>query len=152
MQIIRKQDIDDFLAAKTIVVAGVSRNPKSFSADVVKHLTGLGYKLWLVNPLFEQNELDKYMVKSLSDLPVGLTHLLVLTPKTQTDTVIEQAIQKGFRNIWIQQMSETPAALALVAGKGVKLVYGYCIFMFTNPQGMHKFHYSIKKFFGKMPV
>lgn len=90
-------------------------------------------------------------IKSIGKLPADVKHLLVLTPAIETEAVVQQAIEKGIDNIWIQQTSETSAAIELALANKVNLVHHQCIFMFTKPTGVHKFHYTVKKIFGKMP-
>jgi len=151
MELITKQKIDHFLDCKTMAIAGASRDEKSFSAQVAMHLNKLGYNLWFVNPAFEPHEAKNQRIPSIAMLPSDVNHLLVLTNKTRTESVMQEAISKGIQNIWIQQQSETPEALELARKNGVNTIHHHCIFMFSQPEGMHKFHYRIKKFFGGMP-
>ena len=147
-----RKEIDQFLECRTMAVAGVSRKEKSFSASAIKHLEALGYDILQVNPNFEETDFEKNEFKTLAELPEGINHLLVLTNPLQTVSVIKQAIKKGIANIWIQQKSETPEALELCREHHINLVYNHCIFMFTQPEGMHKFHYGMKKFFKTIPA
>jgi len=145
-------EIDQFLTCKTIAVAGASRKEKSFSASAIAHLRSLGYEVLLVNPNFTENSSERNEYKALADLPDKINHLLVLTSAQQTTTVIKQAIEKGIGNIWIQQKSDTPEALDLCRIHHINVIANHCIFMFSQPEGMHKFHYGMKKFFGTLPV
>jgi predicted CoA-binding protein len=151
MQLITQQQIKDFVSSANMAIAGASRNEKSFSADVAKHLAALNYKLWFVNPNFDNSEITTYKVRAISDLPEDVKHLLVLTPAIETESVVNQAIEKGINNIWIQQKSETTAAIKLAQQNKVNLIHHHCIFMFTKPTGVHKFHRNIKKLFGTLP-
>ena len=150
MELITLKKINHFLDCKTMAIAGASRNEKSFSAQVAKHLTKLGYNLWFVNPGFEPNQTANQRVQSVSLLPEGI-HLLVLTPQNQTESVMQQAVDKGIKDVWIQQQSETIDAVNLGRKNKINLVSGQCIFMFSQPEGMHKFHHRIKKLFGSLP-
>lgn len=151
MELISKQRIDHFLDCKTMAIAGASRNDKSFSAQVARHLTEQGYNLWYVNPLFESNEAQNQRIPTLAMLPDHVDHLLVLTPRSQTESVLKQAIAKGIKDVWIQQQSDTPEALKLAEQNQLNTVHHQCIFMFTEPEGIHKFHHRVKKFFGTLP-
>ncbi len=151
MQPITQQQINAFLSTDSIAIAGASRNPKSFSASVAQQLSALKYKLWLVNPMFERDEPFAGKVTVLQNLPATVKHLLILTPATETESVVEAAIKQGITHIWIQQSSETPAAIESALRNGVNLIHHQCIFMFANPTGLHKFHRSIKQLFGAMP-
>ena len=151
MQIISIQNIDRFVNCKVIAVAGASRKDKSFSASAIEHLKTIGYNVLSINPNFEENSSDRNEYKSVSDLPKGVNNLLVLTNPTQTLSVVKSAIELGIKNIWIQQKSETSEIITLCKSNNVNLIYNQCIFMFTQPEGIHKFHYNIKKFFGGVP-
>lgn len=146
-----RQEIDRFLECRTIAVAGASRNEKSFSASAIKHLKETGRNVFSVNPNFTQNSPGSNEYKLLADIPEGIDHLLVLTSPGNTTAVIRQAIDKGIGNIWIQQKSDTPEALELCRENNINLIHDHCIFMFSHPEGFHKFHYGMKKFFGTLP-
>ncbi|MFZ4725140.1 MAG: CoA-binding protein [Paludibacter sp.] len=151
MQLISLQNIDRFINCKVIAVAGASRKEKSFSASVIAHLRFKGYTVISINPNFVENNAAQNEFKSVNYLPKKATNLLVLTNPAQTLSVVKSAIERGIKNIWIQQKSETPEVIALCKNNNVNLIYNQCIFMFTQPEGMHKFHYKLKKFFGGIP-
>lgn len=151
MELITKQKIDHFLDCKSMAIAGASRNEKSFSAQVAKQLIKLGYNLWYVNPRFDPLEIENQQISSLAMLPGNVNHLLVLTPKDQTESVVQQAIAKGIKNLWIQQYSETPGALELARQNNLNTVHHQCIFLYTQPEGIHKFHHRLKSLFGSLP-
>jgi len=152
MQLISIQNIDRFLNCKHIAVAGASRKEKSFSASVIAHLRKKGYTVLRINPNFSENSVARNEFKTVKNLPRGVKiNLLVLTNPEQTLSVVKSAIEGGIKNIWVQQKSETPEVIALCSSSKVNLIYNQCIFMFTHPEGMHKFHYHLKKFFGAVP-
>ena len=151
MQLISIQHIDRFLNCKLIAVAGASRKEKSFSASAITHLRDIGYTVLSINPNYVENSVAGNEFKSIKDLPKGVNNLLVLTNPSQTLSVVKEAIEGGIKNIWVQQKSETPEVIALCVSSKVNLIYNQCIFMFTHPEGMHKFHYQMKKFFGALP-
>jgi predicted CoA-binding protein len=100
--------INSFLANEIIAVAGASRNEKSFGYKVVAHLKNLNYKVFSINSAYDSSVpyQDKYT--SLAEISGNNFGLLIVTPKEQTLQVLQQAIAKGVKHIWIQQMSETP--------------------------------------------
>lgn len=152
MHPITQQNINSFLDCKSMAIAGASRNPKSFSAEVAKHLSGRGYELWYINPAFGPEEKANNRVPSVAQLPAEVQHLLVLTPARQTEAVVKEALDKGMKHIWIQQQSDTPASIDMILAKGgVNLIHSHCIFMFSQAKGVHRFHRGILKFFGALP-
>ena len=129
MQLISFQNIDRFLNCKVIAVAGASRKEKGFSASVNSHLWAKGYIVQKINPNFVENNKRRNEFKSVSDLPKGVNNLLVLTNPAQTLSVVESAIERGINNIWIQQKSETPEAIALCRANEVNLIYNHCYYL-----------------------
>ena len=131
-------------------MAGVSRNPKKFGRVGFEELTRKGMTLIPVNPNMDSiNGIPCYA--SISQLPGEIRSLLIMTKKDQTAKVLQEAIEKGISNIWIQQASDTPEALALAKGKDINLVTKECILMHYKADSFHKFHRNLKKFFGRLP-
>jgi uncharacterized protein len=147
---ITKQQIEQFLAGQPIAMAGVSRNPKKFGRVAFEELSRKGLKLIPVNPNMDSiNGTTCYA--NLNQLPADVTSLLIMTKKDQTARVVQDALDRGIRNIWIQQASDTPEALALLRGKDVNLITRQCILMHYKPDSFHKFHRNLKRFFGGLP-
>jgi len=140
--------INLFLENKTLAIAGVSRNHKKFGFLVYKTLSEKGYDLYPINPnTDDRGETNWY--RTVSDIPEYVENLLIVTNKRDTEKVMRDAIQKGIKNIWIQQQSETPGSLEIAAENKVNLVSKACMMMYANPSGIHKFHGNLFKFFGK---
>lgn len=144
------KQINEFLDAQPIAMVGVSRNPKKFGYTAFRELKEKGMKLVPVNPQASEIMGEK-SYPSVSALPPDIRGIIVLTRKEQTAAVIKEAREKGIKQIWIQQMSESKDALGELAGSDVNFISGECILMYFKPHGMHKFHGVLKKFFGKFP-
>ncbi len=146
-----RQNIEDFLQARNLAIAGVSRDPKKFGNIVFRDLRKKGYEVTPVNP--NVAEIDGVSCfSSVAALPEGTKSLLVLTSKPQTYGVVKEALDKGIGNIWIQQMSETPETVALLKDKPVNVIMKKCILMFADPvTGGHKLHRGFLWLFGLLP-
>lgn len=145
-----KKQIEQFLANEPIAIAGVSRNPKKFGRAVYEELSRKGLKLIPVNPNIESiNGTTCYA--DISHLPEGVNSLLIVTRKDQTAKVVKDALDKGIQNIWIQQSSDTPEAMALLKGKDINVISKQCVLMHHQPDSFHKFHRNLKRFFGGLP-
>jgi uncharacterized protein len=146
-----KQMIQSFFEPKKIAVAGVSRSTKKFGGAVYKELTEKGFEVIPVNP----NTDSLYGVTcfpSVSALPSGIESLLIVTSKKQTLEVLKEAVSKGIRNIWIQQMSETTDTVEYMQSNNLSVIMKECILMHSEPvSSIHKFHRTIKKIFGRLP-
>jgi predicted CoA-binding protein len=146
-----RKDIEKFLEPKKIAIAGVSRDPKKFGHLVYSELKKKGYTLYPVNPLASDIGGDK-CYSSVADLPADVKHLLVITPKKETDTILREAIKRGMSNFWVQQTSETKDTKRIAEELKVELIYKKCIFMFVEPvTSIHKFHRTLAKWFGRLP-
>jgi predicted CoA-binding protein len=95
---------------------------------------------------------DAVCYKSIDALPAEVSAAVVLTHKKETLGVVEQLIKKSIKQIWIQQGSDTAEAIEYAKKNYANLINGKCIIMFSgNITGIHKFHYSMLKFFGRLP-
>jgi predicted CoA-binding protein len=143
--------IESFLAPRKLAIVGASRNPKKFGRVVYEDLKGKGFTVWAVNPHAEKLDADP-CYPDITSLPPEVDRVFIVTPPEKTAENVKQAMDKGIRNIWIQQRSDTAEALELLKGSDVNLIHNECIFMFAGPvKGAHKFHRFINKLFGKYP-
>jgi predicted CoA-binding protein len=146
-----RQDIEGFLAQKTLAMAGISRNPRAFSTTTFAELKGKGYRIFPVNPNAESIAGEK-CYPSVAKLPEKPGGVLVFTPPAETEKVVREAAAAGIGRIWIQQGAQSPAALAFCKEKGLPAVTGRCIMMFAEPvTSVHGFHRWLAKLFGRIP-
>lgn len=145
------EQIESFLAPKKLAVVGASRNPKKFGRVVYEDLKGKGFTVWAVNPNAEKLDADP-CYPDIASLPPEVDRVFIVTPPEKTAGNVKQALDKGIRNIWIQQRSDTLEALEMLKDKDVNLIHDKCIFMFAAPvKGAHNFHRFITRLFGRYP-
>lgn len=148
---VSRQQIDDFFKEKKIAIAGVSRNPRKFGHTVFKELSDKGYEILPVNPNADTIE-GVTCYKDVTSIPDDVDSMLILTPKEETDKLLREGINKGIKNIWVQQMSNTEETLRIAEEYEKEIIFGKCIFMFAEPvKSIHKFHRSLVKLFGGLP-
>jgi uncharacterized protein len=149
---IRKAQIDEFFGQPAIALAGVSRNPKKFGYQVFKTLADTKkLTLYPVNPNTDEIDGQKCF-RDIMALPADVRAIAILTKKDKTEDAVKMAVQKGIKNIWIQQMGQTDNAIKIAQDSGANVIYGKCIMMFAEPvKSVHKFHRSILKIFGRLP-
>ncbi len=151
IQMVSKKTIENFLEPKKLAIAGVSRNPKKFGHAVFRELKKSGYSVYPINPNADDIDGEKCYA-AVADLPEDVKHLLILTPRKETDAVLREAINKRITRIWVQQMSETSDTIRIAEEFHVELISKKCIFMFAEPvAGIHNFHRTIMKIFGRLP-
>lgn len=147
---VKLKQIEDFLAGQPIAMAGVSSNPKKFGFAAFRELKEKGMNVIPVNPHADEIHQVK-VAHNLKELPAEVKSLIIMTRKDQTAGLVSEARALGFKNIWIQQHSESPDALKELEGSGMNFITGQCILMYFKPNGIHKFHLALKKFFGGYP-
>lgn len=144
------KQIDDFLAAGPVAMVGVSRNPKKFGQMAFKELKDKGLNIIPVNPAAEEI-LGVKAYPDVNSLPPEVKGVIIMIKKDQTAAVVKEAKEKGIKNIWIQQMADSKDALKELEGSDINYITGECILMHYKPHSFHKFHKSLKKFFGRFP-
>jgi predicted CoA-binding protein len=88
---------------------------------------------------------------NVKELPEEVQGIIVFTKKEITASVIRDAKEKGIKQIWIQQMADSKEAIEELKDSGINFITGECIFMYYKPHSIHKFHKTLKKFFGRFP-
>ena len=144
------RQIEDFMSAEPVAIIGVSRDPKKFGQMAFKELKNKGLNVIPVNPLAEEI-LGVKAYPNITALPPEVKGVVIMTKKDQTADVVREAMAKGLKNIWIQQAAESKEALKELQGSDINYITGECILMYYKPHSVHKFHKTLKKFFGRFP-
>lgn len=144
------KQIDEFLMSEPLAMVGVSRNPKKFGFAAFKELKEKGMNLIPVNPFASEIHGSK-VYPDIKSLPPEVKGLIIMTKKDQTLSVIKDAKEKGFKQLWIQQMADSKDAIDELKGTDINFISGECILMHYKPHSIHKFHAAFKKFFGRFP-
>lgn len=144
------KQIEEFLINEPMAFAGVSRNPKKFGFAAFKELREKGQNVIPVNP-HASEILGVRAYPDVKSLPEEVKRLIIMTKKDKTAALVREAKEKGFRQIWIQQHSESKEALQELEGSDINYITGQCILMYYKPHGIHKFHRALLKLFGRYP-
>jgi hypothetical protein len=143
-----RETIDLFLHEKKLAIAGVSHNPKKFGYILFKTAKEKGFFVTPVNP--KGGTIDGITcLESVSMLGNDIHNLLIATHKRDTKKVMEEAIARGIRNIWIQNGCESEDAINMARENNINLVSHICFLMYAWPKGIHKFHQTLSRWVGK---
>ncbi len=146
-----REKIDEFLGGKRLAIVGVSRSGKKFGRKVYEDLDRKGYDVVPVNPAVSDIE-GKTCFPSLTAVPGSLDGAVLVVPPGVTEKVVRDAAGAGVPRIWMQQGSESEEAIRFCREKGIDVVHGHCVMMFSEPVGsIHRFHRWIWKILGKLP-
>ena len=119
--------IETFLAAKAFGVVGASSDRNKYGNKVLRcYLQNLRTAI-PVNPKASTIE-GVEAAASVAELPDGVESISIITPPAVTIKVIEEAIEKRIRNVWMQPGAESQAAVDLAESNGLNVIAdGSCI-------------------------
>ena len=148
---IPRQLITDFLAQRKLALVGVSRNSRKFGNAVFKELRGKGYQVYPVHP--HASFIDGQQCwPSVLDLPEQVGGVIIVLPPAGTEKVVREVVKAGIPRVWMQQGSESTAAIRECSDNNVQVVSGECILMFAEPAAFfHRAHRWVRGVFGRLP-
>jgi predicted CoA-binding protein len=149
------ETIEDFLAQKRIAMAGISRDPASFSAKLFEEFCRRGYDVVLVNPNTAELQGRRCFAR-VQDIQPPVEAVLLTTSPATTENVVYDCAEAGIRRVWMYralgQGSVSAKAVAFCRERGMQVVPGECPFMFLpGTAGVHRFHGLLRKITGHYP-
>jgi len=148
-----KNTIQAFLDQKKVAIAGASNNKDNFGLSLLKELTKKEYEVYPVNPKCEEIE-GRICVPSVTELPAEIENLILAVPGELTDEIVDQCLGTSIKRVWmirgVGKGAYSEKAHAVCKSNGIEVVFGFCPMMFFG-DGMHKFHFWLRKTFGKLP-
>lgn len=121
------EKIASFLNAVGFGVVGASTDRSKFGNKVLRCYQMKGLKVIPVNPRETVVE-GLATVATVSDLPTSVTSISIITPPAITERVVDEAIARGIRNIWMQPGAESQIAVEKCVKAGINVIAdGSCI-------------------------
>jgi predicted CoA-binding protein len=112
---------------KTIAVIGLSPNPSRPSYGVAQAMQGYGYTIVPVHPVAKE-VLGARAYPRLNLIPLPIDLVNVFRRAEHVDAVVDECMELGVKNLWIQEgIVNEPAALKAV-GAGIWVVMDRCIY------------------------
>lgn len=119
--------IQQFLSSQAFGVAGASSNRDKYGNKVLRVYLQNHKKVYPINPKEKMIE-GIACISTVNDLPGDVESLSIITPPPITEKIVEQAIVKGIKNIWMQPGAESPAAIANCQKNNINVIAdGSCI-------------------------
>ncbi len=146
-----KEAIVRFISQPVLALAGASRDPKKFGNAAYRELKAKGYRVFPINRNVDSIEGDRCYA-NLNALPEKVEGVLIVVPPRETEQVVHEVEAAGIKRVWMQQGSESDAAVRFCQEHGISEVHGECIMMFAQPvQSAHRWHRGAWRLFGKLP-
>jgi predicted CoA-binding protein len=112
--------------SKTIAVVGLSSNPQKPSYEVAQYLQERGYKIIPVNPNLTEALGEKAYPDVLS-IPEPVDVVDIFRPPEAVPEIVEQAIAKKAKVVWMQPGAENLQAAERALQAGLQVIVGVCM-------------------------
>ncbi len=113
--------IDTFLSADAFAVVGASTKQEKYGNKVLRCYQQNQHTVVPVNPTEKEIE-GLACAASVSDLPDHVSSISIITPPQVTEKVVEQAISRGIRNVWMQPGAESVQAVTACKEAGINII------------------------------
>ena len=115
--------IKSFMAGGPYAVVGASSDRDKYGNKVLRAYQQRGMEVYPINPRATEIEgLKAYA--TLSDVPVKLRAISVITPPAITEQVVEAAAAAGVRMVWMQPGAESNEAIRKAEALGIEVIAG----------------------------
>ena len=111
---------------RTIAVVGLSPDPGKPSYEVASYLKRAGYRIIPVNPAC-QEILGERCYPTLADIPDPVEIVDVFRRAEFLPEIVEQAIAKGAKVVWMQEGVVNQAAATRAEEAGLAVVMDRCL-------------------------
>ena len=105
-----EERIQAFLAGKRFAVVGASPDRAKYGNKVLRAYLQNNLEVFPINPNSDKVE-GLRSFPDLKSLPDSVDGISIVTPPGVTEQVVEQAVELGIRNIWMQPGAESPKAI-----------------------------------------
>jgi predicted CoA-binding protein len=114
--------------SKIIAVVGASRTEGKPAHFVPAYLKSKGYKIIPINPLADEI-LGEKAYKSLLDIPpdIKIDVVDVFRPSEEVTKVVEEAIKRGVKIVWLQLGIYNKEAVELAKKNNIEIIWDRCM-------------------------
>jgi len=122
-----EKNIQKFLESRKFAVVGASTDRSKYGNKVLRCYQQQGLPVVPVHPVQPQIE-GLSCVSSVSELPSEVESISIITPPAVTEKVVDEAIQAGIKNVWMQPGAQSPPAVQACRNAGINLIAdGSCL-------------------------
>lgn len=119
-------EIRDILSLKRVAVVGMSKNEHKAAHYVPKYLSENGFNVIPVNPTADEI-LGKKCYSTISEINDDVDIIDVFRPSEFVLPVVEEAIKKNPKVIWLQEGIHNIEAEKMARDNGIKIVFNRCM-------------------------
>ncbi|MFB5635841.1 MAG: CoA-binding protein [Nitrosopumilus sp.] len=120
------EQIREILSLNKVAVVGMSKSSSKAAHYVPKYLSDNGYEVTPVNPTADEI-LGKKCYSSISEIDGEIDIVDIFRPSDQVLPVVQEAIKKKPKVIWLQEGIHNSEAEDLAKKAGIKVVFNRCM-------------------------
>ena len=120
------EQIRDILSYRNVAVVGMSKNSGKAAHYVPKYLSENGFNIIPINPTADEI-LNKKCYSDVSQIDSEIDIVDVFRPSDQVLPVVEEAIKKKPKVIWLQEGIHNAQAEELARKAGIAVVFNRCM-------------------------
>ena len=120
------EQIRDILSMSKVAVIGMSKDSSKAAHYVPKYLFNNGYQIIPVNPTADEI-LGKKCYSAISEINEDVDIVDIFRPSEQVLPVVQEAIKKKPKVIWLQEGIHNSEAEELARKAGIKVVFNRCM-------------------------
>jgi uncharacterized protein len=120
--------IKDFLDQKVFAVVGSFRNESKYAYKIFRDLISQGYEVFPVNPGKSEVE-GRKCYKSISDIPVTVDVVNVVTPPVVTEAIIKECLERGIKRVWLQPGAQSQKAIDFCRENNIEVIHDVCVML-----------------------
>jgi len=150
-----KAIIEKFVGDKNVALIGISLNKTKFGNMILNELTKKGYNVFPVHPTIT----ELYGIKCYPDiksLPDTVANLILVVNPAVSAHIVRELKDTPIQRVWFHKGvgngAGSDVAYGICRDYGIGVVYGFCPMMFYVSEGVHRFHFWLRKNFGKVPA
>jgi predicted CoA-binding protein len=118
-----QEKIEQFLASERFAVVGASQDRAKYGNKVLRAYLQNQLNAVPVNPTASEVEgLTAY--PDLASVPDAVDAVSIITPPPVTEKVVNQAIERGIQQIWMQPGAESQTAIQSAEAAGASVIAG----------------------------
>ncbi len=110
----------------TIAIVGATENPSKYGYVIYKDLKLKGLTVYPVNPNRSSVDGDEAF-KRLEDIPQRPTIVNIVVPPEVTSDILQQCLDLGLTNVWVQPGAESPAVMTFLQENNFNYLANACI-------------------------
>jgi predicted CoA-binding protein len=117
----------------TVAIVGATDDPAKYGYVIYRDLKRKGFSIFPVNRNRETVDGDEAF-KQLADIPKAPTVVNIVVPPEATEQVLQQCLELGLMNVWLQPGTESAANLTFLQKHPFNYLANACIMVQSRLQ------------------